>query len=52
LFHFLGSIRYLQQYRSAIKKDKGGEEDIITAAIHYMRENVEKKSHYRNLPTT
>lgn len=41
-YHFLGSVRYLQQYRSAFKRDKG-DDDIVTAAIHYMKENIEKK---------
>ncbi len=41
-FHFLGSLRYLQQYRNAIK-DESTENDLVTAAIHFMKENIEKK---------
>ena len=41
-FHFLGSLRYLQQYRNAAK-DESAENDLVTAAIHYMKENIEKK---------
>ena len=41
-FHFLGSLRYLQQYRNAAK-DEFAENDLVTAAIHYMKENTEKK---------
>ncbi len=41
-FHFLGSLRYLQQYRNAAK-DESAENDLVTAAIHYMKENTEKK---------
>ena len=41
-FHFLGSLRYLQQYRNAAK-DESAENDLVTAAIHYMKENKEKK---------
>ena len=41
-FHFLGSLRYLQQYRYAAK-DESAENDLVTAAIHYMKENTEKK---------
>ena len=39
---FLGSLRYLQQYRNAAK-DESAENDLVTAAIHYMKENTEKK---------
>lgn len=41
-YHFLGTLRYLQQYRNAVKKESD-EEDIVTAAIHFMKENIEKK---------
>lgn len=41
-YHFLGSLRYLHQYRSAVKQDTE-EGDLVAAAIHYMKENVEKK---------
>lgn len=41
-YHFLGSLRYVQQYRSAVKQETE-EDDLVAAAIHYMKENIEKK---------
>lgn len=42
-FHYyLGSLRYLQQYREAARKESDTN-DVVTAAIHYMKENLEKK---------
>lgn len=41
--HFLGTLRYLQQYRNAVR-NVAGETDPVTAAIHFMKENMEKKS--------
>lgn len=42
-FHYyLGSLHYLQQYREAGRKESVSN-DIVTAAIHYMKENLEKK---------
>lgn len=42
LFHYyLGSLRYLQQYRNAGSNGLD-ENDIVEAAIHYMKENIEK----------
>lgn len=44
LHHFLGTLRYLKQYRNAAKSSNGDEEqDIVTAAIHFMKENIESK---------
>ncbi|WP_106831993.1 AraC family transcriptional regulator [Parabacteroides pacaensis] len=40
--HFLGTLRYLQQYRNAVRNNIG-ETDLVTAAIHFMKENMEKK---------
>lgn len=39
--HFLGTVCYLQQYRSAV--DTHPETDLVSAAIHYMKENIGKK---------
>lgn len=39
--HFLGTICYLQEYRSAIPKEFTG--DPVEEAIHFMKENLEKK---------
>lgn len=42
IFHYyLGSLRYLQQYRNA-GTDGQDENDVAEAAIHYMKENLEK----------
>lgn len=41
-YHFLGTLRYLQQYRNAVRNESG-ENDLVTAAIHFMKENLEKK---------
>lgn len=40
--HYLGTLHYIQQYRD-VKKDESQKNDIVTAAIHYMKENLEKK---------
>ena len=43
LFHyFLGSLRYVQQYRDA-NGDRHDEADVVEQAIHFMKENIEKK---------
>ena len=41
-YHYLGTLRYLQQYRDVASGDKE-KTDVITAAIHFMKENIEKK---------
>lgn len=41
-YHFLGTLRYLQQYRNAVGNGRE-QTDLVTAAIHFMRENIEKK---------
>lgn len=42
LFHYyLGSLRYIQQYRNA-SSEPGNEGDAIKEAIHFMQENIEK----------
>lgn len=40
--HFMGTLCYLQQYRSAVATDDS-KEDLISASIHYMKENIEKR---------
>lgn len=43
LFHFLGSMKFLGEYRENAKTtDKARQ--IIEVAIHYMRENIERKA--------
>lgn len=42
LFHYyLGSLRYLQQYRKA-NSTHVDDESVVEMAIHYMKENMEK----------
>lgn len=41
LHHYLASMRYLSQFRNASRKDK--DTDVAGAAIHYMKENAEKR---------
>lgn len=40
LHHYLGSLRYLQSYRNAEENEA---RDIITMAIHFMKENIERQ---------
>ena len=44
-YHFLGTLTFLQSYRAAAYQLEPGEEadDIIAAAIHFMKENIEKR---------
>lgn len=48
--HYLGTLHYIQQYRSAVNS-QNEETDIVTAAIHYMRENLEKKLSLKEIST-
>lgn len=47
LHYYLASMRYLSLYRTAQATEKKGEKvpgnEIVNAAIHYMKENIEKK---------
>ena len=47
-YHYLGTLRYLQQYREAVPQDSD-EVDIITETIHYMKENIEKRLTLKDL---
>ncbi len=40
--HYLGTLRYIQQYRDVVRND-AQQNDIVTAAIHCMKENLGKK---------
>lgn len=40
--HYLGTLRYLQQYREATQQDSNAT-DIVTETIHYMKENIGRK---------
>lgn len=41
--HYLGTLRYLREYRSASSAGlHTGEIDTVTAIIHYMEENIER----------
>lgn len=41
-YHYLGTMRYLRQYREC-SPDASNDQDIVSAAIHFMRESIEKK---------
>lgn len=42
LFHYyLGSLKYIQQYRNAGAKE-ADDSNVVDIAIHYMKENIEK----------
>ena len=41
LHHYLASMRYLEQYRHAVKKEES--DNVVDAAIHYMKENIENR---------
>lgn len=49
-YHYLGTLRYLQQYREAGRNDSD-RNDIVTAAIHFMQENIEKKLTLQDIAT-
>lgn len=40
-YHYLSTLRFLQQFREAGTMNK--QYDIISSAIHFMKENIEKK---------
>ena len=40
--HYLGSLRYIQQFREA-NNDSINDNNAIETAIHYMKENVERR---------
>jgi AraC-like DNA-binding protein len=42
LFHFLGSLKYLNTYRGSLNNDID-QKDLTEDAIHYMRENIRKR---------
>lgn len=41
-YHYLGSLRYLQQYRDAVRQ-KPDKDNLVATAIHFMKENIEKR---------
>lgn len=41
-YHYFGTLRYLQQYRD-VAHHESGQYDVVTAAIYFMKENIEKK---------
>ena len=42
LHYYLATFRYLQQYRNSGQQKDNNVNDPINAAIHYMKENIEK----------
>lgn len=49
-YHYLGTLRYLQQYRDAARNEPD-QNDTITASIHFMKENIEKKLSLQEIAT-
>ncbi|MBO4754719.1 MAG: AraC family transcriptional regulator [Bacteroidales bacterium] len=50
LHHFLATMRYLGQYRRALRSDEPRDAcDVVEAAIHFMRENVERRVTLRDV---
>lgn len=48
--HFLGTLRYLQQYREAGYATGGQSEiDVVGEAIHYMKENIGRRLTLRDI---
>ena len=43
LHYYLASMRYLMQFRQAGHKPEKDNENVVTASIHYMQENIEKR---------
>lgn len=46
LFHYLGTLRYIQPYREASHDD---DRDIVTAAIYFMKENIGRRLSLRDI---
>jgi AraC-like DNA-binding protein len=42
LFHFLGSLKFINAFRSSLS-DRQSKKDIIEDAIHFMRENIQRQ---------
>lgn len=42
LFHFLGSLKFINAFRSSLS-DRQTSRDIIEEAIHFMRENIQQQ---------
>ena len=43
LHYYLASMRYLHQFHRALTTDTPDEKNVVNAAIHFMKENLEKK---------
>lgn len=43
LHYYLASMRYLQQYRQAGTQKADADASVVEAAIHYMKENLERR---------
>lgn len=50
LFHFLGSIKFLNSYRSSARWMQQ-QKDVAEEAIHYMRENIHKRLTLKEIST-
>ncbi|MCD8318496.1 MAG: AraC family transcriptional regulator [Paraprevotella sp.] len=43
LFHFLGSMKYLGEYRECHVTEVQRKQDVVQRAVHFMQENLNKK---------
>lgn len=43
LFHFLGSMKFIGEYRDCGSMDRNTNKDVAQLAIHFMKENLNKK---------
>lgn len=50
LFHFLGSMKFLGEYRGSVESTQK-QTDVIDEVIHYMRENIEQKLTLQDIAT-
>ena len=44
LFHFLGSMKFLGEYRECRFAGVQEKRDVVQRAIHFMQENLNKKN--------
>lgn len=49
LHHYLGSLRFISQYRSAATQSGKGRIDSVDSALHYLAENIEHSVTLRQL---
>lgn len=50
LFHFLGSLKFINAFRSSLS-DRQSKRDMIEEAIHFMRENLQRQIKLEEIAT-